>query len=74
MFRARRNLRLPMVDIELAAWCADRLRSAFPGAEESAIDGARLVLEDGRRASRGSRAQKPSVSLRIEGFSSGAYR
>ena len=50
----------------------DRLRSSFPGAQESEIDGTRLVLDDGVLLARES-STEPVVSLRIEGFSPGGY-
>jgi len=50
----------------------DRLRAAFPGAEESSVDGARLVLGDGIALARES-STEAVVSLRIEGFSSMGY-
>jgi len=49
-----------------------RLRAAFPGAEESNIDGARLVVDDGIVLARES-STEAVVSLRIEGLSSAGY-
>jgi phosphomannomutase len=50
----------------------DRLRAAFPSAQESDIDGARFMLSDGVLLARES-STEPVVSLRIEGFESASY-
>jgi phosphomannomutase len=65
------ELRMPATLLDFAT-VRDRLRSAFPYAEESAIDGARLVLDDGVVLARESSTERV-VSLRIEGFSSESY-
>ena len=66
------ELRLPMSVLNFGT-VRDRLRSTFPGAEESNIDGARLVLDEGVVLARES-STEAVVSLRIEGFSSGGYQ
>ena len=65
------ELRLPASILEFAA-VRDRLRAAFPGAEESDIDGVRLMLDEGVILARES-STEPVVSLRIEGFSQHVY-
>jgi phosphomannomutase/phosphoglucomutase len=65
------ELRLPASLLNYGA-VMDRLHAAFPGAEESSVDGARLVLSDGIVLARES-STEAVVSLRIEGFNSAGY-
>ncbi|HYA18416.1 MAG TPA: hypothetical protein VEF06_13175, partial [Bryobacteraceae bacterium] len=65
------ELRLPAALLGFPA-VQERLRGAFRGAQESHIDGLRLLLEDGVVLARES-STEPVVSLRIEGFSSEGY-
>lgn len=66
------ELRLPESMLDYSTVIA-RLRLAFPGAEESDIDGARLVLDEGIVLARESSTESV-VSLRVEGFSSRGYK
>jgi phosphomannomutase len=50
----------------------ERLRAAFPGAEELALDGARLTLADGILLARES-STEPMVSLRVDAFNQRGY-
>ncbi len=50
----------------------ERLRAAFPGAEELNLDGARLTLPDGILLARES-STEPVVSLRVEAFNQRGY-
>jgi phosphomannomutase / phosphoglucomutase len=61
------ELRIPESTIDYDTVLA-RLREAFRDAEESSVDGARLVMEDGIVLARAS-STEPVVSLRVEAFS-----
>jgi phosphomannomutase/phosphoglucomutase len=63
------ELRLPASVLDFPV-VRERLRAAFPGAEESHIDGIRLALQEGVVLARES-STEPVVSLRIEGHSAG---
>ena len=65
------ELRLPASLMNFNA-VLKQLRLEFPGAEESSVDGARLVLDEGIILARES-STEAVVSLRIEGFSSAGY-
>jgi phosphomannomutase/phosphoglucomutase len=65
------EMRLPAALLDFTM-VRDRLRTAFRGADESAIDGSRLVLEEGVVLARES-STEAVVSLRIEGFTPSGY-
>ncbi len=50
----------------------ERLRAAFSNAQESSIDGMRLLLQDGVVLVRES-STEPVISMRLEGFSEGSF-
>ncbi len=65
------ELRLPQRSLDFIV-VRDRLRAAFPEAEESEVDGTRLALEEGVVLVRES-STEPVISMRIEGFSEHGY-
>jgi phosphomannomutase len=65
------ELRLPTALLEFGM-IRERLLAALPGAEESVLDGCRLVLDEGVVLARESTTE-PVVSLRVEGFSIAGY-
>ena len=66
------ELRIPAAVLDYGE-VVDRLRQAFAGADELAIDGARLVMNDGIVLARES-STEPVVSLRVEAFSEAGYQ
>ena len=50
----------------------ERLLAAFPGADESVLDGSRLMMEEGVVLARES-STEPVISLRVEGFSEAGF-
>lgn len=65
------ELRIPAAMLDYGA-VVDRLRAAFPGAGESAIDSARRTMEDGIVLARES-STEPMVSLKLEAFDARRY-